>query len=125
MPEHGAPVCRASIEPGYAHQLPDGRLHCNRCGWTTPTPVVCTRSEETGNVYLTWEEYVAAETNGYVVVVTTSRPNTAPAVWGPYPTGDDARRARARHRRAVQRQEEREHGPGHKISTCIRVLNRA
>jgi hypothetical protein len=123
MPEHGAPVCRASTEPGYAHRLGGGRLHCNFCGWTTPTPVVCTHSEETGNVYLTWEEYVAAETNGYVVVVITERPNTAPVVWGPFTDHDDAVRARKRLRRTIAREELRL-GSAYPVHASVRVLNR-
>lgn len=39
--------CRGASVPGYVHHLPDGRLHCNRCGYVADlvprddvTPVV-------------------------------------------------------------------------------------
>jgi hypothetical protein len=113
-------ICRASRVPGYAHQNPDGTLHCNRCGWTTPKPVVTTYSDKTGSTYLTWEDYVAAETNGYVVVLVTSRSGTAPAVVGPWPTQPEARKAQARLRSKFKREE----GPHHTVKTYVRVLSR-
>lgn len=140
MPEHGVHVpdadlsdfwhnekgiiCRASKIPGYALVQPDGHLHCNRCGWVTPEKVVLTYSPETDRHYLTWDEYVAAETNGYVVIGTSTRPNTAPVVVGPYDTQAEARKAQARWRGKWQREERRDHGDGIKISTCVRILHR-
>ena len=128
MPDHNVPdedvACRGAVEPGYAHINPDGTLHCNRCGWVTPEPVVLTYSPETTKSYLTWEEYVAAETNGYVVIGMSTRPGTAPGVTGPYATAAEAARARARLRRKWQREEDQDHGDGHKISTVIRILHR-
>lgn len=41
MPQHriygedDEPVCRASYVSGYVHVLPNGDLHCNRCGWVS------------------------------------------------------------------------------------------
>lgn len=128
MPDHNVPdedvACRGAVEPGYAHMLPGGHLHCNRCGWVTPESVVTTWSPETNKTYLTWPEYVAAETNGYVIVTTTSRRNTHPAVHGPYLDHDDAKRAQARIRRRSKKEEDRDHGPGHTVRAFIRVLNR-
>lgn len=117
-------ICRASTQPGYAHQNPDGTLHCNRCGFVTPEPVVCTYSPETGHEYLTWDEYVAAETNGYIVIGTSTRPGTAPVVVGPYDTQEEARKAQARWRGRWQREERRDHGDGIKIRTMVRILHK-
>lgn len=128
MPEHEwsewAVACKGSTTAGYAHQNPDGTLHCNRCGWVTPEPVITTYSPDSGKVYLTWEEYVQAETNGYVVIGQSSRPGTAPVVVGPFETQEEAEKARSRYRGRWQREERRDHGPGIKITTKIRILQR-
>jgi hypothetical protein len=122
MPPHDLDddaVCRSSMVPGYVHQNPDGTLHCNRCGWVTPEPVVTAHSERTGNTYLTWDELVAAESNGYVVVGLSDRPGTYPGVIGPFATKPEAMRAKARCRRKWAKDEELR---GYKLHTSVRIL---
>lgn len=116
-PEDPRDVCRGAAVPGYALQQPDGRLHCNRCGWVTPEPVVTCHSNGTGNTYLTWDELVAAEANGYTVVVVSERSNTVPAVFGPWPDPAAAHKAQSRLRRSA-----RKHEHPHKVKTYVRVL---
>lgn len=116
--------CKASTEPGYAQEFPPGdpkwgHLHCNRCGWVTPEKVVLTYSEETDRHYLTWAEYVSAETNGYVVVTVSSRPGTAPGVHGPWDTVAEARKAQSRLRRSA-----RQHERPFTVKTYVRILHR-
>lgn len=119
-------LCRGGQVAGYAHMNPDGTLHCNRCGWVTPEPVITAYSPDTDKTYLTWDDLVLAEANGYVVVGTCSRPGTVPVVvgpWDPTPEGkEEARKAQTRLRRKWRREEQREHGDGHTISTFVRVL---
>lgn len=110
-------VCKSSREPGYAHTYPDGRLHCNNCGWTTPEPVVTAYSDSTGHTYLTWDELVEKEANGYVVVGTSDRKGTIPVVVGPFPDKEAARKAQSRLRPKWKREEN-----PHKIHTFVRVL---
>ena len=119
-------ICRASTEPGYALMMDApgyfGHLHCNRCGFVTPEQVVLTYSPDTGHHYLTWEDLIAAEANGWVVIGTSSRRDTVPVVVGPFDTQEDARKARTRLRRKWQREERLEHGSDVKITTHVRVL---
>jgi hypothetical protein len=118
-------VCRASIEPGYALQMDGekfGHLHCNRCGWVTPGKVVLSYSTQTDRHYLTWDDLMSAEANGWVVVGTSTRPNTAPVVVGPYDSQEEARKAQARLRSRWIREERRDHGDGVKIRTSVRAL---
>lgn len=128
MPEHVidddfAVPCRGGQVPGYAHMNPDGTLHCNRCGWVTPEPVITAYSPDTDRTYLTWDELVTAESNGVVVVGTCSRPGTVPVVVGPFPNREEARKAQARLRRRWRAEENRIMGgqPG-KITTYVRPL---
>lgn len=118
---HKGVLCRAGFEPGYAHMNPDGTLHCNRCGWVTPEPVVTAYSDATDNTYLTWGELIATESNGYVVVGTSERPGTVMVVIGPWPASEagkrEARRAQARLRSKWKREE-----TPHKTHTKVRVL---
>lgn len=54
-------------------------------------------SEDTGTMYPTWEDLVAAEGNGWVAVAVISKPTYLwPYVWGPFPTKAEAQRARGR-----------------------------
>lgn len=132
MPEHNwvtheeggrpANTCRASRVPGYALEMPDGRLHCNRCGWVTPEPVITYYSPDTDKTYLTSEDLTSAEANGWVVVGTSTRPGTVPVVTGPYEDHAEAVRARARLARKWRKQEARDHGDGFKIKTYLRPL---
>lgn len=115
-------ICKGSKEPGYAHMNPDGTLHCNNCGWVTPEPVIPAYSPDTDNTYLTWDELVAAEANGFVVVGTSSRPNTVPVVVGPFEDKEEARKAQARLRRKWRTEEQRWHGDGAKITVYVRPL---
>jgi hypothetical protein len=115
-------LCRAGRVAGYAHMLPDGRLHCNRCGWVTPESVITAYSPDTDSTYLTWEDLVAAEALGWVVVGTSDRPNTVPVVVGLFDTQADARRARVRLRRRWQREENEKNVGTHTISTVVRPL---
>lgn len=119
---HKGIICRASRVPGYAHMNPDGTLHCNRCGWVTPESVITAYSPDTDSTYLTWDDLVAAEANGWVVVGTSDRPNTVPVVVGPFDTKDDARRARVRLRRRWQREENDKNVGQYTISTVVRPL---
>lgn len=113
--------CKAGREPGYAHMNPDGTLHCNACGWVTDEPVVTSYSPDTDKTYLTWDELIAAESNGYVVVGTSERPGTVPVVIGPWPASEagkqEARKAQARLRPRWRREE-----APHKMHTYVRVL---
>lgn len=116
--KHGDPpsyICRASRVGGYALVRPDGKLHCNRCGWVTPEPVVLAWHND--RHYLTWDELVEAEANGYVVVSTSTRPGTVPAVNGPYKTEREAKTAQRRVRNQAKK-----HESPHKVRTYIRVL---
>lgn len=117
--------CKGTIEPGWAHMNPDGTLHCNSCGWVSGE-VITAYSPSTDKTYLTWDDLVQAEANGYVVVSLSSRKGTAPAVagpWDPTPEGKaEARKAQARLRRQWNAEERRDHGDGHKISTYVRIM---
>lgn len=119
-------ICKGSKETGWVLMQPDGTLHCNNCGWVTPEPVITAYSSDTDRTYLTWDELVHAESNGYVVVGTVSRPNTVPAVYGPWeasPAGkEEARKAQARLRNRWKREERLNHGPGVKVTVLVRVL---
>lgn len=53
-------------------------------------------SETSGKQYANWDALVKAETNGWVVVIMSTRKNTAPYVLGPFKTKADAHRARVR-----------------------------
>ena len=75
---HKGIICRASRVPGYTHMNPDGTLHCNRCGWVTPESVITAYSPDTDSTYLTWDDLVAAEANGWVVVGMGDPPSTVP-----------------------------------------------
>lgn len=119
MPEHNwatydvrgreANSCKGGRVPGYAHENPDGTLHCNRCGWVTPEPVVTAFNPDTNHTFLTWEELVEQESNGYVVVGVSQRPGTVPMVIGPYPGTEagkqEARKAQGRLRTKGRREE--------------------
>lgn len=74
-------------------------------------------SPNTGRLYASFEELVEAEANGYVVVLTSERPNTAPLVIGPFDDKKVAERARTRLARRVRIDER-----PHKVHTYIRVL---
>lgn len=129
MPEHNVVElgrslpCRGGRVAGYAHVNSNGTLHCNRCGWVTPEPVVTAYSEDTGSVYLNWDELVAEEASGYVVVGTSERPGTVPVVVGLWPPSEagkrEARKAQARLRRKWAKEEAQN---GSKIHTHVRVL---
>lgn len=62
-------------------------------------------SAETQIRYDSWDDLVAAEGNGYVVVGVTDRPNTVPVVVGPYPDEQEAQKARVRLRRKWKKEE--------------------
>lgn len=119
--------CRSDRDPGWAHMNPDGTLHCNACGWVTPEPVITTYSPDTDKTYLTWDELIAAESNGYVVVGLCSRPGTVPVVIGPWPASEagkqEARKAQTRLRSRWRREEQREHGrEAGEIRALVRVM---
>lgn len=76
-------------------------------------------SETTGKTYPSWEALLEAETNGWCVVSTTSRPNTVPFVVGPFASQADARRA---HRRLARRWAKEEGRYGHTVKTYTRNL---
>jgi len=75
-------------------------------------------SATTGTTYPSWEALLAAETNGYVVVGLSTRPDTHPVICGPYPDKETARRAQARLRRRWKREE----APKYEVSTFVRHL---
>jgi hypothetical protein len=114
-------ICKASREPGYAHMNSDGTLYCNSCGWVTPEPVVTAYSPESGNTYLTWEELVEAEANGYVVVGLSDRPGTAPGVIGPWPPTEAGKREARNAQARLRAKWKREDAPA-KVRTFIRLL---
>jgi len=119
---HSGLLCRGGVKPGYAQMYADGTLHCTRCGWVTPEPVVTAYSPETDSTYLSWDELVAAESNGWVVVGMSDRPNTVSQVVGPFEERGECEKARNRLRRKWQR-EENELAPGkYKITTSVRPL---
>lgn len=74
-------------------------------------------STETGITYDSWDDLLAAETSGYVVVLVSERPKTAPMVVGPFSTQVDARRAQIR----LQRRGKREEAP-YNVRTHVRPL---
>lgn len=79
-------------------------------------------SDRTNRSYPSWDDLVAAESNGYVVVLNTVRANTVPAVYGPYADKGQARSARTRLRRDAVR-EEAEYGVDKaEVRSWIRVL---
>lgn len=118
---HKGILCRAGFEPGYAHMNPDGTLHCNRCGWVTPEPVVTAYNPDTDHTFLTWEELVEKESNGYVVVGVSERPGTVPMVLGPWP-GTEAGKKEARNAQTRLRKKGRREEAPYQIRTYIRVL---
>ena len=65
-------------------------------------------SNESGRTYDSWEDLIAAEANGYVVVGINNaghKRGPVPVVYGPYPTKAEADRARIRLRRQLQQDE--------------------
>jgi hypothetical protein len=125
MPDHNVVgedvACRGGVEPGYALDQPDGRLHCNRCGWVTPESVVTTLSDATGFSYLTWDAMVAAEANGWVAVAIVSSPTKSwPWMTGPYETKAAAQRALDRMRTKFRR--EAQQYPNHTYRLFVRPL---
>lgn len=108
MPEHSVDIpyddgrdgyldgtfyCASSRIPGDAFVSTTGRLRCNRCGWVTPEPVVLTYDVKNDRHYLTWDEYVKEESNGWMVVaIITDGKRTWPWTAGPFPERAEARR---------------------------------
>jgi hypothetical protein len=76
-------------------------------------------SPDTGRTYENWQALLDAETTGYVVVGTTTRPNTRPVVVGPFATEEEGKRAQARLRRKWNKEEAE---VGHKASALLRNL---
>lgn len=98
-PDDGYP-CSTDRVRGYVTVLDNGHLHCNRCGWTTPEEVVLTYSGETNRRYLTFEDLVRVEANGWVVVGVISTPKQSwPWIVGPYADKAEATRAKVRAKR--------------------------
>lgn len=79
-------------------------------------------STDTDTDYASWDDLVAAEANGYVVVGLSTRPNTAPIVVGPFATKAEADRARARLFRKWKIEEAKYHSGDWKVSSSVRVL---
>lgn len=65
-------------------------------------------SVETGKTYPTWDDLVAAEGNGYVVIVTHNQ-FPAPAVYGPFPTKREATNAKLRAKTKLKREYNLDH----------------
>lgn len=76
-------------------------------------------STTTRKTYVNWAALLAAESNGFVVVGTSTRPDTAAIVIGPYSTQGEARKAQNRLRAKWKRDEA---VLGHTVSTSVRIL---
>lgn len=74
-------------------------------------------SPETGKSYASFDELVAAEANGYVVVITSDRPNTGALVVGPFADKAEANTKRAR----IVYRARRDEAP-HKVHSSVRIL---
>lgn len=77
-------------------------------------------SPDTNTYYDSFDDLVAAEANGFVIVGLSTRVKTLPIVVGPFPTKKDAQRAQQRYRRRWTK-EESEHG-NYKVSVYVRHL---
>jgi hypothetical protein len=76
----------------------------------------------TGKMYASAEEFYAAESNGYVVIITSTRPGTRSAVFGPFSDKEDASKARRRLFRQMQTDERQRYGSKFKISSAIELV---
>jgi hypothetical protein len=76
-----------------------------------------TYSEITGAYYESYEDLVAAESNGYAVVGVSERPRTVPVVVGPFPDKKEAAKAVQRLRRGWSK-----HERPHKVHIYVRIL---
>lgn len=100
------------------HQKTDCSPLLNGCSrLTVKREEISAYSENTGKTYDNWDALVAAEANGYVVVLTSTRTDTVPWVVGPYVSKQEATKARVRLRRRAQKEE-----AGYQVRTLIRVL---
>lgn len=76
-------------------------------------------SSETGKHYDSWDELVAAESNGWLTIALISSPKeTWPYVTGPYDTKEQARNAQSRIRNKIKK-EQRDH-PDYGFSVYVR-----
>lgn len=75
-----------------------------------------------GRRYPSWDALVAAESEGWVVVITSTRPNTNPVVYGPFADKALATKSRARLRARYVVSERQEHGAKFKIASRIVLL---
>jgi len=82
-----------------------------------------------GRRYNSWDDLVTDLAVGYVVILTSNRPNTGALVYGPYTpeqfgSWDKAKaaaeKARSRLRQRVVYQERRNHGKDIKVSSTVR-----
>lgn len=82
-----------------------------------------------GRKYASWEDLVDDQAVGYVVILTSDRPNTGALVYGPYTPATyggwaeakaAAEKARVRLRQKTMRYERQAHGTGIKISSSVR-----
>lgn len=76
-------------------------------------------SENTGVTYDSWEELLKAESNGLVVIVTSSRPKSRPGVFGPFMNKAEAVTARAALKAKMGKSEGIE---GFTVTTQTRIL---
>lgn len=79
--------------------------------------VIAAYSTTTDRSYVNWDALVATEGNGYCVVSTSERPNTAPVVMGPYLSAAEAKKAQARLRYKWRKEE-----APYKVKVHVRVL---
>lgn len=74
-------------------------------------------SVDTDTHYRSWDELVAAETNGYVVVGVSERLHSVPVVIGPYALKSEAQRKQA----SLRGKWRREEAP-HSVHVYVRLL---
>jgi hypothetical protein len=72
-----------------------------------------------GRHYTSWEELVAAESTGLVIVITSSRPNTNPAVYGPFTDKVEALKIRVSVRNKYARDERMRYGSDIKVTSRL------
>lgn len=83
----------------------------------TPFDQLEAYSVRTGRQYENWDALLKAESNGYVIVITSDRPGTGPAVYGPYPDKHAVARVRVKLRNKAAKEER-----PFKVHTSVRVL---
>jgi hypothetical protein len=72
-----------------------------------------------GRHYTSWEALVEAESTGWVIVITSTRPNTIPAVYGPFADKEEALKIRVNVRNKYARDEKMRYGSDIKVTSRI------